>query len=194
MVYHTIIIHRVTLYNSSISHTSTECVCPAFDVKNLREASVKTANKALRVKVHGLGSGGHRHINESLELVGSWTFLTAYDMDHGIFTSQNPLHNAILLIRLLLAQHQYPLVLTTPATTCHKKYPCLWSKLAFKEIFPIKYFHIQGIIFCFHYEGGRWKNPSKEVNCDVSGCQPESRISLVIWVSEHALGGLYSLH
>lgn len=157
MVYHTIIIHRVTLYNSSISHTSTECVCPAFDVKNLREASVKTANKALRVKVRGLGSGGHRHINESLELVGSWTFLTAYNMDHGIFTSQNPLHNAILLIRLLLAQHQYPLVLTTPATTCHKKYPRLWSKLAFKEIFFHQIFSYSRHYLLFSLWGGKVK-------------------------------------
>lgn len=33
---------------------------------------------------------------------------------------------------------------------------------------------------------GRWKNTSKEVNCNVSGCQPESRVSLVLWISEHA--------
>lgn len=111
-------------------------MCPAFDVKNLREASVKAAIKALRVMVHALGYGGHRHINESRELVDSWTFLTAYNTDLGIFTSQNPLHNAILFIRLPLEQHEHPLVLTTPACTCrlcHEKYSMLIIKVGFQR-------------------------------------------------------------
>lgn len=136
MVYHTITIHIVALYNSLMQQTNAVCVpCFWWEARQVWRLLSKPWGRwsmlwDLVVTSTLMSSWKYLALVHSLQHI---TWITAF-----FSTSQNTLHNEVLLIRLLLEQHQYPLVFTmTPTITCslfHKKIPYLLSKLVFKEI------------------------------------------------------------
>lgn len=139
-------------------------------------------------------------------LMSSWKYLAlVHSLQHITWitaffsTSQNTLHNEVLLIRLLLEQHQYPLVFTmTPTITCslfHKKFHTYYQSWFSKRFLFIKYLHMQNIISCLQIQGGK-KGKRKQA-------ERQSVMFRVVnlnleapgwWVSGHALGGLFQLH